>query len=44
MTKRPATIHSIIPNPLPRPRDSDLPAFRDMKHKLFGILGVEMKV
>lgn len=42
MTKRPATIHSILPNAMPRPRSSDLPEFRAMKHQIFKILGVEI--
>ncbi len=41
MTKRPATVHSVLQNDLPRPRDPDHPGFRALKDKIFGILGVE---
>jgi ABC-type nitrate/sulfonate/bicarbonate transport system ATPase subunit len=44
MTRRPATIHSVIDNPLPRPRDADTDGFRDLKHAIFSILGVERRV
>ncbi|MCI0636429.1 MAG: ABC transporter ATP-binding protein [Actinobacteria bacterium] len=44
MTRRPATIHSVLDNPLPRPRDSDDRAFRALKAEIFGILGVERRV
>jgi len=41
MTRRPATIHSILDNPLPRPRDASHPEFRDLKERIFDILGVK---
>ena len=44
MTRRPATLHSILDVDLPRPRDSDEPAFRDMKDEIFRVLGVERRV
>ncbi len=44
MTKRPATIHSVLDNPQPRPRDPDTPSFRALKHEIFGILGVDRRV
>lgn len=44
MTRRPATIHSVIDNPMARPRDCDTDEFRDRKHAIFKILGVERKV
>lgn len=43
MTKRPATIHSVIDNPLPRPRDNDDSRLRAMKHEIWQILGVERR-
>jgi NitT/TauT family transport system ATP-binding protein len=43
MTKRPATIHSVIENPLPRPRDNDDARLRAMKHEIWQILGVERR-
>ncbi len=43
MTKRPATIHSVIDNPLPRPRDTDHADLRAMKHHVWQILGVERR-
>lgn len=44
MTRRPATIHSILDNPLSRPRDPDARAFRDLTDEAFEILGVERRV
>lgn len=44
MTRRPATIHSVLDNPLPRPRDPDVRAFRELKDNIFEILGVERRV
>lgn len=44
MTRRPATIHSVIDNPMTRPRDCDTDEFRDRKHAIFKILGVERRV
>ncbi|MEZ6015579.1 MAG: ABC transporter ATP-binding protein [Planctomycetota bacterium] len=44
MTRRPATVHSVLEVDLPRPRDSDDPAFRDMKDLIFQVLGVERRV
>lgn len=44
MTRRPARIAKVLPTPLPRPRDPDDPAFRDMKDEIFDILGVERRV
>jgi len=44
MTRRPATIQEVIPNPLPRPRDPDLKGFRDLKARVFALLGVERRV
>jgi ABC-type nitrate/sulfonate/bicarbonate transport system ATPase subunit len=43
MTKRPATIHSVVDNPLPRPRDTDDERLRAMKHQIWQILGVERR-
>lgn len=40
MTRRPGTVESILPNPLPRPRDAGHPEFRSLKEEIFGILGV----
>ena len=44
MTRRPAHIAEILDNPLPRPRDPDAAAFRAIKDRIFGILGVERRV
>jgi NitT/TauT family transport system ATP-binding protein len=44
MTRRPATIHSILDVTIPRPRDSDDPEFREMKDEIFKVLGVERRV
>lgn len=44
MTRRPATVHSIIDVDIPRPRDSDDPEFRGMKDEIFKVLGVERRV
>jgi len=44
MTRRPASIHSVLDNNLARPRDPDLRAFRDIKDRIFDILGVERRV
>jgi NitT/TauT family transport system ATP-binding protein len=41
MTQRPAKLREIVDNPLPRPRDPDDAAFRDLKHHLLRGLGVE---
>jgi len=41
MTKRPATLHSILDNPLPRPRDGGSAECRELKREIFGILGVK---
>ncbi|MFG0318383.1 MAG: ABC transporter ATP-binding protein [Planctomycetota bacterium JB042] len=44
MTRRPATIHSVLDNPLDRPRDPDDRRFRELKDSIFEILGVERRV
>jgi NitT/TauT family transport system ATP-binding protein len=44
MTRRPATIHSVLDNPLPRPRDPDVAEFRQIKDRIFEILGVERRI
>jgi len=44
MTRRPATIQEVLDNDLPRPRDPDDRAFRDIKERVFDILGVERRV
>ena len=44
MTRRPAKIHSVIDNPLARPRDPDDREFRERKDRIFEILGVERRV
>ena len=44
MTRRPARIESLLENPLPRPRDPDDARFREMKDRIFDILGVERRV
>jgi len=44
MTRRPATIREIFDNPMPRPRDPDSAEFRELKHKIFKLLGVERRV
>jgi ABC-type nitrate/sulfonate/bicarbonate transport system ATPase subunit len=44
MTRRPATIHSILDVDIARPRDSDDPEFREMKDEIFRVLGVERRV
>ena len=41
MTNRPATLHSILDNPVERPRDSRVAAFRDLRDHIFSILGVK---
>lgn len=41
MTRRPATIHSVLDNPLPRPRDADCKEFRELKSQIYEILGVK---
>ncbi|MFI5182486.1 MAG: ABC transporter ATP-binding protein [Thermoanaerobaculia bacterium] len=44
MTRRPATLAAVLENPLPRPLDSDTPAFRALRDRIFEILGVERRV
>ena len=44
MTRRPARIQEVIRNPLPRPRDPDHSGFRDLKDRIFELLGVERRV
>jgi NitT/TauT family transport system ATP-binding protein len=44
MTRRPATLAAVLDNPLPRPRDPDTPEFRELKERIFGILGVDRRV
>ncbi|QDV07215.1 Bicarbonate transport ATP-binding protein CmpD [Planctomycetes bacterium Poly30] len=44
MTRRPATVHSVLDVDMPRPRDSDDPPFREMKDLIFQVLGVERRV
>ncbi len=44
MTRRPARIHAILDNAVARPRDPDLAEFRDLKDRIFDILGVERRV
>lgn len=44
MTKRPAIIKEIFDNHIPRPRDPDSAEFRELKHKIFRLLGVERRV
>lgn len=44
MTRRPATVHSVLDNGLPRPRDPDDQGFRDLKDQVFEILGVDRRV
>ncbi len=40
MTPRPATVHSVLDNDLPRPRSADQREFRALKDRVFEILGV----
>jgi len=44
MTRRPATLAAVFENPLPRPRDPDVPEFRALKDRIFGILGVDRRI
>jgi NitT/TauT family transport system ATP-binding protein len=44
MTQRPATIKSVVESRLARPRDPDLQEFRDLKDRIFEVLGVERRV
>jgi ABC-type nitrate/sulfonate/bicarbonate transport system ATPase subunit len=44
MTKRPATVDSVLENPLPRPRDPNAPEFQELKERIFEILGVERRI
>ncbi len=44
MTRRPARIQEVIQNPLPHPRDPDAPAFRELKGRVFQLLGVERRI
>jgi ABC-type nitrate/sulfonate/bicarbonate transport system ATPase subunit len=44
MTRRPATLATILENPLPRPRDPGASEFRALKDRIFEILGVERRV
>ena len=44
MSRRPATIQEVIRNPLPHPRDPDAAEFRELKGRIFKLLGVERRV
>ncbi len=44
MTRRPARVHSILSNPLARPRNSALRRFRDIEDRIFEILDVRRDV
>ncbi len=44
MTRRPAILAAVLDNCLPHPRDPDTPGFRELKERIFGILGVERRV
>jgi len=44
MTRRPATLAAVFENPLSRPRDPDVPEFRALKDRIFGILGVDRRI
>jgi ABC-type nitrate/sulfonate/bicarbonate transport system ATPase subunit len=44
MSQRPAVITAVIENRLPRPRDPDLEGFRELKDRIFEILGVDRRV
>jgi len=40
MTRRPATVHSVLEVDVPRPRDVDHPALRAARDEIYGVLGV----
>ncbi len=44
MSRRPGTIRAAVDVALPRPRDPDTEAFRQLKEHIFDILGVERRV
>jgi NitT/TauT family transport system ATP-binding protein len=41
MGKRPSRIRAILPVPVPRPRDLDDPACRELRDEIFGIMGLD---
>ncbi|MEZ5977795.1 MAG: ABC transporter ATP-binding protein [Planctomycetota bacterium] len=43
MTRRPATVHSILEVESPRPRDTDDASLRELRDHVFSVLGVERR-
>ena len=41
MGRRPSRIRAILPVPVPRPRDLDDPACRELRDEIFGIMGLD---
>jgi ABC-type nitrate/sulfonate/bicarbonate transport system ATPase subunit/flavin-dependent dehydrogenase len=44
MSRRPATIQEAVDVPLPRPRDMDSPDYLALRDRIFGIMGMSVKV
>lgn len=44
MSRRPATVQEVVDVPLPRPRDIDSPDYLALRDRIFGIMGMSVKV
>ena len=44
MSQRPATIQTIIPVPLPRPRDLDSPGYLETRDRIFSAMGMSLRI
>ena len=44
MSQRPATIQTIVPVPLPRPRDLDSPGYLETRDRIFSAMGMSLRI
>jgi NitT/TauT family transport system ATP-binding protein len=44
MSQRPATIQTIVPVALPRPRDLDAPGYLETRDRIFSALGMSLRI
>jgi ABC-type nitrate/sulfonate/bicarbonate transport system ATPase subunit len=44
MSKRPATVHTVVPVELPRPRDLDSPGYLAARDQIFAAMGMSLRI